>query len=649
MANAMTGAPLGASYTLVECVGKGASGQVWSLQHAKKSEQLVAKILHPHLAQDSAVVERFVRERSVLLGLEHEHIVRVRDLVVEGNTLALVMDYFGGGSLRDVLKNQGNLPPAIALRITAVILETLAYAHGKNIVHRDIKPDNILFSDAGVTSFEDSLHITDFGISSIITADHAKTTGMVGTPYYLPPELISRGVGGPAGDVYSTGILLYELLAGRTPFAGEGTDFTIAYRHVNSEVPHLDVPEILMQALLSLLHKNPGERPHPLEAAAHLRSLAKRFEHEEALPLAYTPEQFDESSHAETVVRGLNVEAEHNIPAADELPAPVLGEALGATIVKPQRIQRADLTPPRSDSTKDFEKNEKNTSKALLLGVLGTVLLLGSGWAIYWAVTSSAKPSDPFTVMGQQESPLPTGLAVRREATYNPASSTIDLTITYSAQKAPLSGEFLEVLPAVSDDGSCPNAVWEGGTAERNQPSITDMNVECGWAIKELEIQSNQQREIKASVSAEIVDEQQLADWLSQVSEQTNAAISSQEYKSTAYPAQRITDIEVKVPARTVSQAVVPVTLLPVWPSGADALNPLYLSENGGKPTGMLQSIAGSQQPVRFSDGCSGRLMVDDTGVRVTALSVSEQCSVLAQVGNFTDLRSANFVITMRD
>lgn len=648
MADAVAGAPLGASYTLVECVGKGASGQVWSLQHAKNNEPLVAKILHPHLAQDPAIVERFVRERSVLLGLEHEHIVRVHDLVVEGDTLALVMDYYGGGSLRDILQCQGTLPPAEALRVSATILETLAYAHGKNVVHRDIKPDNILFAATGEGVLENSLHVTDFGISSIITADRAKTTGIVGTPYYLPPELISQGAAGPAGDVYSTGILLYELLSGRTPFTGEGTDFTIAYRHVNSEVPLLDMPQPLMQGVLSLLEKDPDQRLHPLDAAARLRELAVRFEHMAALSPAHAPEHFEVSSRAQTVVRGLKVEAVDTVESADEAPAPFLGEASAATVIKPQQVKRPARPTTKVEVSEGAQKEKKN-SKALLLGVLGALLLLASGGAIYWAVASSARPADPFTVMGKQESPLPTGLAVRREATYDPASSIIDITVTYSAQKAPLSGDFLEVLPATSEGGSCPNVVWEGIDAERNQPSITDMNVECGWSIQGVEIQPNQQHEVRASVSADIADEQQLEDWLSQVSEQTSAAITSEDFKSTAYPVQRITDIAVKVPARTVSQAVVPVTLLPVWPSGEDALNPLYLSESGGTPTGMLQAIAGSQQPVRFSDGCAGRLMVDSSGVKVTALSVTEQCSVLAQVGNFTDLRSSNFVITTRD
>ncbi|ORC16505.1 hypothetical protein A7979_04085 [Rothia nasimurium] len=648
MAEAAAGMPLGASYVLVDLAGKGASGQVWTLEHSKKSEPLVAKILHPHLAQDSAIVEHFVRERSVLMGLQHNHIVRIHDLVVEGSTLALVMDYFGGGSLRNILNQQGTLQPSLALRLTAVILETLAYAHGQNVIHRDIKPDNILFTEKTSAPDEAMLRVTDFGISSIITADHARTTGIVGTPHYLPPELVKNGTSGPAGDVYSAGILLYELLAGRTPFAGEGTDFTIAYRHVTSEVPLLDLPQPMMDGVLALLDKNPERRPHPLDAAARLRSLADRYGSLGALPLAQEPEHFTESARAQTVVRGLNVETADAEPQVMEDPAPALGQSVGATVLKPRKAL-GDEDWGESAADRGEESSDKKKSKALWLGILGFVLLLGTGWAIYWAVTSSSAPRDPFTVAGKQEAPLPTGLSVRREATYDPRSSTIDLTVTYSAQKAPLSGDLLEVIPATSEGSTCPNATWERVDAERNQPSVTDMNVECGWRLQGVEVKSNQEFAVTTTIAAEVADEQQLEKWLDQVSSQTQEAVMSEDYSSVAYPAQRLTDIAVKVPERTVSQTAVPITLLPVWPSGEDALNPLFSSESTGRPSGMLQAVAGDENPVRFSDGCAGHLMVDSSGLKVTALSVSDRCTVNAQVGNFTDLRSENFVITTRD
>lgn len=648
MGEVAAGAPLGASYKLVKLIGKGASGQVWRLEHSKKSEPLIAKILHQHLAEDHSVVERFVRERSVLISLQHEHIVTVHDLVVEGSTLALVMDYYSGGSLRDQLEQRGTFKPALALQLVATVLETLAYAHGQNVIHRDIKPDNILLAAASQDLDSQQIRITDFGIASIIHADHANTTGIVGTPYYLPPELIQHGTSGAAGDVYSTGIMLYELLAGRTPFAGEGTDFTIAYRHISAQVPVLDVPEPIMQVLMALLDKNPSQRPHPLDAASQLRVLAQRFESLPALQPMPSPRGFAEAKRPETVIRGSGNSTASLAPEpAEDAAPPILGASARATIIKPQHVERAAQDSEHVESPV-VQEVKKSRSKAIWLSVLGVLLLAGAGWGIYWAVSAHSKPGEPFSAMGSQETPLPTGLSVRREATYNPSSSTIELKIIYSAQKAPLSGDLLEVLPATEDGDSCPNASWENADAQRNQPTVTDMNVQCGWNLQNVEIMPNQELEITGKVSAQVADQQELEKWLDAVSEQTQDAITSKDYKSASYPIQRLTDIAVKVPERTVSQTVVPVTLLPVWPSGEDALNPLYSSETFGKPSSMLQAIAGDKDPVRFSDGCAGHLMVDASGQKITALSVADQCSVNAQVGNFTDLQSNNFAISTR-
>lgn len=651
MAEMSAGAPLGASYTLVEQVGKGASGQVWRLDHAKKSEPLAAKILHHHLTADTSVVERFVRERSVLLSLKNKNIVAVHDLVVEGETLALVMDYCAGGSLRDVIQKSGTLAPAQALKLTATVLETLAFAHGKNVIHRDIKPDNILFAVEETSPHSENLRITDFGIASLVQEGKSHTTTLAGTPHYLPPELIQNGVTGPAGDVYSTGIMLYELLAGRTPFAGEGTDFTVAYRHVSATVPPLDLPEPIMQELMSLLSKNPDRRPHALDSAGRLRALADRFADLPPLTLSPEPNQFSEVERPKTVIRGL---AHDTAPAlntgADETDAPNLGEAPLPTVIRPEALkptQPAYQSTP--DETEDTDEQKKAKSKMLWLSVIGVVLLIATGWGIYWAVSSSSQNKEPFSALGKQESPLPSGLSVRREATYTPSTSTINLKVVYSAQKAPLSGEILEVLPPTTEDATCPNATWDRIDGQRNQPTITDMTVKCGWTLKGIDIKPNQEYEVQATVHAQVADQKALESWLDAVSTQTEEAITSADYQSTSYVAQRLQNIEVKVPARTVSQTVIPVKLIPVWPSGEDLLNPIYSSETAGKPTGMLQAIAGDDNPIRFSDGCSGHIAVDESGLKVTALSVAERCTVLARVGNFTDLQSDNFTITTRD
>ena len=204
---AQAGQALGASYRFGERVGSGAVGEVWTVT-STDGETFAAKVLRPEHADDPALVERFVRERSVLLGLLDSRIVTVRDMVVEGARLAIVMDYVAGGSLRDAVNAAGTLRPVDALHLTIEVFDALAFAHTRGVTHRDIKPDNVLLTrpwpDCGVGD----VRVSDFGISDVVGERIRQTTGLIGTPQYMPPELISRGLSGPPGDVYSTGVML---------------------------------------------------------------------------------------------------------------------------------------------------------------------------------------------------------------------------------------------------------------------------------------------------------------------------------------------------------------------------------------------------------------------------------------------------------
>ena len=188
-----SGDALGASYRLVEHLGAGAVGDVWLAESTRDATQFAAKLLKPEHAHDTDVVERFVRERSVLIGLRHDNIVAVRDLVVEGATLAIVMDYIPGGTLRELLAAHGTLPAAEALTLTAQVFDALAEAHRQHITHRDIKPDNVLLADTWQSGQTNTVQVTDFGIASVVDARRRQTSGMLGTPQYMAPEIISHG------------------------------------------------------------------------------------------------------------------------------------------------------------------------------------------------------------------------------------------------------------------------------------------------------------------------------------------------------------------------------------------------------------------------------------------------------------------------
>lgn len=652
---AQTGQALGAAYRFGERIGSGAVGEVWTVASAEGGT-FAAKVLREEHADDPSLVERFVRERSVLLDLQNSSIVSVRDMVVEGRRLAIVMDFVAGGSLRDALREAGPLAPAEALAVAAEVCDALAFAHSRGVTHRDIKPDNVLLTRPWTDWTPGSVRVSDFGIADVVGERVRETTGLIGTPQYMPPELISSGRAGPQGDVYSAGVLLYELLAGRTPFAGPGTDFSVAYRHVSARPPRIPVDDGVWELLDRLLAKDPGLRPTAGEAAAALRRLGPRLAGQPPLAAGEAPSEFDDVARPATVVRGAFTDEELTelaaaAPAGDAV-VPDLGDAGSATIVR--SLPRRN-TPAQPEPTSQEEEATPfwRTRKALLLAaaaVLAVVVMIAGFIVLSPAdrTTASAGAGEKlFTQL--QGSALPTGLTISRDASYEPSTGRIRLKVTYSAQKAPLSGDFLEVIPGLENGADCPAVSWDAASASRNQGSVTGVDAECGWNISGLEIAAGGTASVTAMVPVAPGDQQALEEWLGAAAAATQAATQDTDTKGTAYPVQRLTGVEVRTPARVVTPSPLTITLVPVWPGGADELNPLYVSPASGKPSQMLAAVAGGEQGVRFSDGCGGALAVDSSGLTVTALQITPQCTVRASVGNFTELQSPVFGITSRE
>ena len=652
---AQTGQALGASYRFGERVGSGAVGEVWTVTSAD-GRTLAAKVLRPEHADDPSLVERFVRERSVLLGLQDSHIVTVRDMVVEGARLAIVMDYVAGGSLRDAVKEAGPLRPEDAFTVVAEVFDALAFAHSRGVTHRDIKPDNVLLARPWAECGAGDVRVSDFGISDVVGEKIRQTTGLIGTPHYMPPELISQGRSGPPGDVYSTGILLYELLAGRTPFAGPGTDFSVAYRHVSSRPPRIPVDDAVWNVVDSLLSKDPAQRPTASEAAATLRRLAPRLAGSSPITRTEAPEDFDAVERSATVVRGAFTDEDltafaSGSPDDHAGKAPELGEADSATIARP--IPRREVRPRAEVRLEEQVATPFwRTRKALLLAGAAALLVVAMvvGFVVLAPSGQQMRPTAEGQVSKQlQDAALPTGLTISREASYEPSSGQVRLTVAYAAQKAPLSGDFLEVIPGLADGEACPAVTWDGASVSRNQASITGLDVECGWKVSGLEVPAGGAAQVTAKVSVSPADQQALDAWLRAGSQATTAATQDPAVKGTAYTVQRLKGVEVRTPARVVTPSPLKITLVPVWAGGADELNPLYVSPASGKPSQMLAAVSGGEKGVRFSDGCGGALAVDSAGLTVTALQITPQCTVRASVGNFTELQSPSFGITSRE
>ncbi|MFJ3532775.1 MULTISPECIES: protein kinase domain-containing protein [unclassified Streptomyces] len=275
--------PVGSKYLLEEPLGRGATGTVWRARQREAAgaeaavtgqpgELVAIKVLKEELANDADVVMRFLRERSVLLRLTHENIVRTRDLVVEGDLLALVMDLIDGPDLHRYLRDNGPLSPVAASLLTAQIADALAASHADGVVHRDLKPANVLVSER-----DGQMHpmLTDFGIARLADSPGlTRTHEFVGTPAYVAPESAEGRPQTSAVDIYGAGILLYELLTGRPPFAG-GTALEVLQRHLSEEPRRPStVPEPLWTVIERCLSKDPDRRPSAENLARALRTVA---------------------------------------------------------------------------------------------------------------------------------------------------------------------------------------------------------------------------------------------------------------------------------------------------------------------------------------------------------------------------------------
>lgn len=259
--------PLGSRYVVTEALGVGSTGRVWRGAERGGGEVAV-KVLHPELASRPDVVARFLRERTLLTAVRHPNVVHVRDLVVEGDTVAVVLDLVDGGDLRSLLSSApgGTLEPEVAARVTADVLSGLAALHRAGVVHCDVKPENVLVAPDGRAL------VTDAGIARLVHGpEEDGGAAVIGSAEYLAPEVASGCRPAAAADLYAAGVLLYELLFGRTPFAG-GHPAAVLWRHQALGPPRPPgVPDGLWALLSSLLAKDPDARP--ADAAAALASL----------------------------------------------------------------------------------------------------------------------------------------------------------------------------------------------------------------------------------------------------------------------------------------------------------------------------------------------------------------------------------------
>ena len=268
----LTGRLIAGRYLVKAFIASGGMASVYRARDQVLEREVALKIIHPHLATDKSFVEKFRREAKMAASLSHPNLVNVFDQGTDNQIIFLVMEFVPGINLRDALNDHGALPPDRALEILEPLTSGLAAAHSAGILHRDLKPENVFLSDNG------TVKLGDFGLAREITS-HTQTGSVVGTAAYLSPELVLRGQADARSDIYSLGVMAFELLTGKQPYGGDQA-VQIAYQHANSNIPapsslNPGVPELLDEIVLWATARNPNDRPKSAQELMPIISRAK--------------------------------------------------------------------------------------------------------------------------------------------------------------------------------------------------------------------------------------------------------------------------------------------------------------------------------------------------------------------------------------
>ena len=274
-----------AGYRLLKALGSGTMGEVWKVADPW-GNLYAAKILRSKLAIKPGIVQRFRMEKDLVTGVRHQNIVEVYDLIQTPEYMAIIMEYTDGGDLGELLKSRGTLPPLDAVYYCMGIAAGLSPIHHAGIVHRDLKPSNILLQLQGGYLVP---KIADFGLARWIDPRYEiQTTKRSGTPYYMAPEMIEgKGVSSKT-DIYSLGVILYELLCGITPFRGSVAE---VLNHQFYDMPGMrpGIPGSLWNVITQMLAKETSVRPSAAQTHALLKSVVDQVRSLEALEVLKEP------------------------------------------------------------------------------------------------------------------------------------------------------------------------------------------------------------------------------------------------------------------------------------------------------------------------------------------------------------------------
>ncbi|MDK1327347.1 Stk1 family PASTA domain-containing Ser/Thr kinase [Arthrobacter sp. zg-Y1143] len=337
-------------YYVRSLIARGGMSSVYLATDRRLDRDVALKVLYPHLAADRGFLRRFESEAKSAARLSHPHVVGVLDQGITEDLAYLVMEYVPGRTLRGLLDERGSLSPRLALALMDAVVEGLAAAHDAGLVHRDVKPENVLLAENG------RIKIADFGLARAVSTS-TNTGTLVGTVAYLAPELVTGAVADERSDVYSAGIMLYEMLTGRQPYTGE-VPIQVAFAHVHSTVP---APSVLCPGLAEDLDelvrwctaRDPEDRP------VNGRALLGELRH---IRTSLSDAELDFHCPPAGAGVGSPGDATQALPALPKMPpgATEVLSAAGATSI----IDTSDLRPPASGSnhTEVIRRSDNDTT-----------------------------------------------------------------------------------------------------------------------------------------------------------------------------------------------------------------------------------------------------------------------------------------------
>jgi serine/threonine protein kinase len=261
-AGTWTGKTLG-RYEIGPLIGQGGMAQVYKGRHPALKRDVAIKMIHSHLATGEGFIERFQREAQLVAALRHPNIVQVFDLDMHEGVYFMVMEFIDGPTLATQLDSMRRQNSLLSLQqsveLMLVLCNALGYAHSQGMVHRDVKPGNVMFTSKGQPV------LTDFGLAKIVGATSQTASGLVlGTPMYMSPEQAQGESGDARSDIYALGVMLFELATGRVPFQGD-TPLSVVFKHVNEPLPsaktvNARVPDSLEKIIIEATQKKPSYR-----------------------------------------------------------------------------------------------------------------------------------------------------------------------------------------------------------------------------------------------------------------------------------------------------------------------------------------------------------------------------------------------------